>query len=56
MSTEGSKQDLINQDDENSSANVREEFGTEITGGMNATKIYDVLLSHPSDKDEKKRR
>ncbi|WP_174234272.1 hypothetical protein [Bacillus sp. V59.32b] len=39
---------------ENSSAsNVREEFGIEFTGDMNADRIYDVLLSRKKDKERK---
>lgn len=31
-------------------SNVREEFGIEFTGDMNADKIYDVLLFGKKDK------
>ncbi|WP_158555896.1 hypothetical protein [Peribacillus glennii] len=31
-------------------SNTREEFGTEFTGGLNAAKIYDVLVSGKRNK------
>lgn len=39
--------------EKNPVSNVREEFGTEFTGDMNAAKIYDVLLSGKKDKKRK---
>ncbi|MDQ0217300.1 hypothetical protein [Peribacillus cavernae] len=39
--------------EEKPNSNVREEFGNEFTGDMNAAKIYDVLLSDKKDKKRK---
>lgn len=45
------KKDQIHE--ENPASNVREEFGTEFTGDMNSSKIYDALLSGKKDKKRK---
>ncbi|WP_180954522.1 hypothetical protein [Bacillus sp. V5-8f] len=39
--------------EENPVSNLREEFGTEFTGDMNATKIYDVLAASKKGKRKK---
>lgn len=39
--------------EKHTASNVREEFGIEFTGDMNADKIYDILLSGKKDKGRK---